>query len=86
MHTKLRDKINKNFLSDVADFLFEPVIFEPSSGSINVTLRPINDLVPEPRGQYDIFIESVQIDGDREGPQPMMSGSIPVQVTDNDCE
>ena len=73
-------------LSFLADFVFEPIRFEPTSSTLPLSLQIFDDNVPEPRESFIITIASVEIADGRQGMQPQFSGSAEIEIYDNDCK
>ena len=71
----------------LADFNFSTIVLEPSNvHNSAISFQIINDLIPEARKEYTIFIEDVNLADEREGALPVTNGNISIQLYDNDCE
>ncbi len=49
-------------------------------------LTLINDMIPEPRKEYDIIIEDIAIANGKQGNINIIAEEVPIVLYDNDCE
>ncbi len=70
----------------LTDFIFEPIIFGPTTTTLPLSLLIYDDAIPETRERFTIVIESVRIADGREGMAPQFSGMAEVDIYDNDCK
>jgi hypothetical protein len=70
----------------VQDVIFDPVTIEPSTSSVPIPLAFVDDIIPEPMKELEITINSISIENGRLGNIPVGSGSVFLDLYDNDGE
>ena len=75
-----------SFLLASTDFIFDPIVFDNSIASLPLSLRINDDVIPEPREVLTVVIGSVEFEEGRTGMPPNTSGSIEIEIFDNDCK
>jgi hypothetical protein len=61
-------------------------VIGPSTSSVPIPLAFVDDIIPEPMKELEITINSISIEDGRLGNIPVGSGSVSLDLYDNDGE